>query len=89
MDIVQGTKRCGFGSLIDISAGGAAFKAYTRLQVGEEYTIIIEKLGNYSATLVRSFDIMKYGVRFQISENERRNLAKEIEKLVEEGNTAS
>ncbi|MEO0398815.1 MAG: PilZ domain-containing protein [Pseudomonadota bacterium] len=61
------------GTMIDISRGGAAFRAYTPLQTGAKYLFVAEtttpavcKFGPLPCVVTRSFSNHSYGIQFEI-----------------------
>lgn len=69
------------GDLINISATGAAFRAFEIFDLGEGYTIDIENFGAFSCRIVRRFAGTHYGVEFALEPGQKRRLMKMLEEL--------
>ncbi|WP_375201899.1 PilZ domain-containing protein [Hyphococcus sp.] len=81
VDIVRGTERHSFGTMINVSRGGAAFRAYAPLQMGAAYEIHIRGLGSYPVTVVRRFNGECYAARFDVEEAVKRRIDKALAAL--------
>ena len=79
ISLVRGREIHAVGELIDISRDGAAFRAFSRVEVGEIYTIIVTGLVSTSARVVRRFDIDKYAVEFLVGEKRKMEIGKKIQ----------
>ena len=81
IQVVRGRERFAAGDLIDISVTGAAFRAYTPLSMGQQYTLVIEGLGAFPCKMVRSNGATEFGVQFQLSPLDQQSLSEKIEEL--------
>lgn len=79
IEITQGAKRFGSGSILDVSTDGIAFRCYIKLTVGETYTIEIDKIGPFQATVVRHSRGNEYGAKFEPRQRAAAKLAAAIE----------
>ncbi len=78
VDIVRGKERYSFGAMINVSRGGAAFRAYVPLDVGAKYQFHIRGVGSLPGTVTRRFDGACYAARFDIEEAVKRRLDKTL-----------
>lgn len=66
------------GELINISRSGAAFRTYTPLMIGAEYTFINPIFGPVKAMVARRFDTHSFAVQFRINHQQREFLERLI-----------
>ncbi len=81
VDILRGAERYSFGVMINVSRGGAAFRAFAPLQTGVAYTLCIRGVGAYPTTVVRRFGGDCYAVRFDVEEAVKRRIDKTLAAL--------
>ncbi|WP_375201898.1 PilZ domain-containing protein [Hyphococcus sp.] len=74
VDVMDGVERHGFGTLIDFSRDGVGIRSMTPLNMGRKYKFHIRGVGTWSGVVVRRFDGRSYGVRFENSESEKRQI---------------
>lgn len=69
------------GELINVSASGAAFRAFEVFAIGDGYTIEIEGFGVFPCRIVRRFGGTNYGVEFKLDQDAKRRLHKRLEEM--------
>jgi hypothetical protein len=79
--IMRGDIQRSPGDLINISAGGAAFRAYEILEIGAGYSVAIDGFGTFECRIVRRFSGTSYGVEFDLDTDTKRRLQKRLEAL--------
>ncbi len=74
VDVMDGVERHAFGTLIDFSRDGAGIRSMTPVNMGRKYKFHVRGIGIWSGVVVRRFDGRSYGVRFENSETEKRQI---------------
>ena len=69
------------GDLINISASGAAFRAFEIFSIGDGYSIEIENFGVFECRIVRRFSGTSYGIEFKLDAEAKKRLNKRLEEL--------
>ena len=69
------------GELINISASGAAFRAFEVFTIGDGYTIDIDGFGMFPCSVVRRFGGTNYGVEFKLDAATKKRLQKRLDEL--------
>lgn len=78
VDILRGSERYSFGVMLNVSRGGAAFRAYAPVLTGVSYTLCIRGVGSYPGTIVRQFNGDCYAARFDVEEGVKRRIDKAL-----------
>jgi len=81
VDILRGSERYSFGVMLNVSRGGAAFRAFAPLQTGVAYELHIRGVGTYPGTVVRRFSGDCYAARFDVEEAVKRRIDKTLAAL--------
>jgi len=74
VDVMDGAERHAFGTLIDFSRDGVGVRCMSVLNMGRKYKSHIRGVGSWSGVVVRRFDGLSYGVRFDNSDTEKRQI---------------
>ncbi len=69
------------GELINISASGAAFRAFEVFAIGDGYTIEIDGFGVFPCRIVRRFGGTNYGIEFVLDAQAKKRLSKRLEEM--------
>lgn len=69
------------GELINISASGAAFRAFEVFAIGDGYTIEIEGFGIFECRIVRRFGGTNYGTEFKLDHDAKKRLHKRLQEM--------
>ncbi|MBY0423142.1 MAG: PilZ domain-containing protein [Parvularculaceae bacterium] len=69
------------GDLINVSANGAAFRAFEIFPIGEGYRIEIENFGVFDCRIVRRFGGTNYGCEFILDADAKKRLHKRLDEL--------
>lgn len=67
--------------LINISASGAAFRAFEIFALGEGYRIEIENFGVFECRIIRRFAGTNYGCEFILDADAKKRLHKRLDEL--------
>lgn len=74
VDVMDGAERHAFGTLIDFSRDGAGVRCMSPLNMGRKYKFHVRGVGTWNGVVVRRFDGCSYGVRFENSEADKRQI---------------
>ncbi|WP_428407159.1 PilZ domain-containing protein [Hyphococcus sp.] len=83
VDVMDGVKRHAFGTLLNLSRDGAAIRCLTPLDMGRAYKLHIRGIGSWKGVVVRRFDGRSYGVRFENSDTEKRQIDRIIMEMID------
>lgn len=83
VDVMRGVERFAFGTVLNISRGGAAFRSFVGLEMGGVYRLHIRGVGDFPATIVRRFGGDCYAARFDIEEAVKRRIDKTLAAIFE------
>ncbi|WP_428407158.1 PilZ domain-containing protein [Hyphococcus sp.] len=81
VDIVRGSERYSHGVMMNVSRGGAAFRAYVPLEIGAAYQFHIRGVGRLPGIVARRFNGVCYAVKFDVDEGVKRRLDKTLAEI--------
>lgn len=74
VDVLDGMERHAFGTLIDFSRDGAGVRCMSALGIGRGYKFHVRGIGTWNGVVVRRFDGSSYGIRFENTEAEKKQI---------------
>jgi PilZ domain-containing protein len=74
VDVVSDGQKIAFGMVDNLSREGAAVSVFPLLDIGRKYGFHLSGHGVWTGTVVRRFGVKSHGVRFNITESQKRRL---------------
>ncbi len=74
VDVVSDGQKIAFGMVDNLSRDGAAVSVFPLLDIGRQYGFHLTGHGVWTGTVVRRFGVKSHGVRFNITESQKRKL---------------